>query len=80
MQVQLTKWGNSVAVRLPKAMLASARLEAGDLVELEVPAAGSILVRRKRGGPVIEDLIAKITPENVHPETEWGPQRGNEVW
>jgi antitoxin MazE len=30
--------------------------------------------------PPIEELIAAIEPENVHPETDWGPPVGKEVW
>ncbi len=80
MQAQLMKWGNSVAVRLPKALLEAARLQAGDSVELETQAPGAILVRAKRRRPTIEELVARITPENRHEETDWGPPQGKEFW
>ena len=80
MQVQLTKWGNSVAVRLPKAMLEAAKLQVGDTVEIEPAASGGILVRAKRRWPTIEERIESITPETLHPETDTGSPVGNEVW
>jgi antitoxin MazE len=39
-----------------------------------------VTTKKKRRRYSLESLIAKITPENVHPETDWGPRRGNEVW
>jgi len=27
----------------------------------------------------LEDLVAQVTPENIHSETDWGPDVGNEV-
>lgn len=80
MQAQLAKWGNSVAVRLPKAMLEAAKLKPGDTVELEAPGTGGILLKAKPRWPSIEERIAGITPENVHPETKTGSPVGNEVW
>jgi antitoxin MazE len=80
MRAQLTKWGNSVAVRLPKAMLEAAKLQAGDAVELEVPEGGGILVRGQKRWPSIDERIESITPETLHPETETGPPVGNELW
>ena len=28
----------------------------------------------------LADLLAKMTPENRHPEIDWGPSMGEEVW
>lgn len=80
MQVQLTKWGNSVAVRLPKAMLEAAKLQVGDTVEVEASAVGGITVRKRRQRPKVDELVARITPENQHAEIDWGLPRGSEVW
>lgn len=80
MQAQLRKWGNSVAVRLPKAALQAARLVAGDVVELEVPEEGSIVVRARPARPTLEKLVARITPENLHGETLKSRPVGKEVW
>jgi antitoxin MazE len=79
-RAQLMKWGNSVAVRLPKVMLEAAKLKASDQVELESQAPGGILVRAKRRRPDIDELCSRITPENLHPETDTGPPVGKEVW
>jgi antitoxin MazE len=80
MRTHLVKWGNSVAVRLPKAMLEAAQLRAGDTVELEAPETGGILVRAQKRWPSIEERIESITPETLHPETDTRPAVGNEFW
>ena len=33
-----------------------------------------------RKGPTLDELIARITPENLHPETDWGLPVGKEIW
>lgn len=42
MRLQLTKWGNSLAVRLPAACLRDVGLREGDLIEAEVTPQGEI--------------------------------------
>jgi len=41
MQAQVLKWGNSLAVRIPKAIAERAKLRAGDSLEIEVAAEGT---------------------------------------
>ncbi len=48
--MQVTKWGNSLAVRLPKAIVDELGLSAGDNLELRVEAPGQIAVRRVDAG------------------------------
>ena len=57
-----------------------ANLHEGDCVDFEVEAPGVIVVRAAQIQPSLEDLVAAITAENRHGETEWGKPIGNEVW
>jgi antitoxin MazE len=82
----LQAWGNSQGVRLPKALLASLRLEPGAAVEIELsPKKDAIIVRpakalsRVRGRHRIEDLVAAIPKGYKTAEFEWGTS-GREVW
>jgi antitoxin MazE len=77
-KAQLAKWGNSLAVRIPKAVAEEARLREGDSVVVEA-LDGRIEVRRGEKIPTLEELVAKITPQNRHKETDWGPARGKEI-
>jgi len=74
---QVVKWGNSLAVRIPKAVADRARMKEGDAVIIQA-AKGRIEVRSTERIPTLDELVAQITPENRYPETEWGPEVGRE--
>lgn len=78
MKTQIQKWGNSLAIRIPKPFAAQLQLEAEASVELEVDQ--GTLVVRPVAAPSLEELVALITPENLHRETDWGTPVGKEVW
>jgi antitoxin MazE len=75
--VEVVKWGNSLAVRIPKGVAEQARMKEGDAVEIKA-AKGRIEVRRAEKIPTLEELVAQITPENRYAETDWGPEKGRE--
>ena len=79
MQTQIGKWGNSLAVRIPGAYAKDLHLQEG--MELDVALVdGGILLRPRRKEYTLEELIAQITPENRHGDTDWGPPVGRESW
>ena len=50
-------------------------------MELEVSLVeGGLLLRPRRTEYTLEELLAQITPENLHGETDWGPPVGRESW
>ena len=77
-KAQLAKWGNSLAVRIPKAVAEEARLQEGDAILIEV-SEGHIELRPAERIPSLEELVTKITAENRHGETDWGPDVGEEI-
>lgn len=77
-KAQVVKWGNSLAVRIPKAVAEEVRMQEGDLIIIEA-SADHIELRRADRIPTLEELVAKITPENRHGETDWGPDVGREI-
>ena len=79
MKTQIGKWGNSLAVRIPSAFAQEAHLADGATVELSV-ADGRLTITPVPQSYTLEQLIAGITPENRHAETEWGDPVGNEAW
>ena len=78
MKTRISKWGNSLAVRIPKAFSAEARLEEGTEVDITV-AGGRIVLTPVVREYALDDLVAGITSENRHSETGWGNPVGNEV-
>ena len=77
-RAQVVKWGNSLAVRIPKTVAEEARVQEGDSIVIEA-LEGHIEVRRTEKVPTLEELVAQITPKNRYEETTWGPDRGKEI-
>ncbi len=76
---QLARWGNSLGLRLPKAVAREARLDEGDTVNVSVDN-GTIVLRPSRPRHSLDDLVRGITPRNRHTETRWSRPVGDEVW
>ena len=64
MRTEIARWGNSLAVRLPKQVLEQAGLAEGVAVELVVES-GTVVLRPTKPRYSIDQLIAGITPENL---------------
>jgi antitoxin MazE len=77
MTVQVGKWGNSLAVRIPGHLAQDLRLKEGMPLDV-VLVDGGILLRPRKGEYTLEELVSQITPENLHGETDWGPSVGHE--
>jgi antitoxin MazE len=79
MVASVRKWGNSLAVRIPKTMADGVGLKAG--ADIHIEAAGdAIVIRAATPRYALADLVAGITRKNVHGETDTGPAVGREVW
>lgn len=78
MKAHLAKWGNSLAVRIPKAVVESAKLRQGDSLAIE-SRNGAILIRPERRYR-LQDLVSRITDKNRHGETDWASPVGKEIW
>src|ERR1700757_2705363 len=84
MKVAFQKWGNSLALRVPKAFADEIGASDGKAAEMTV-SNGKLVIeiarspRRKRRY-ILDKLVAGITPDNRHEEIDWGPPVGNEVW
>jgi len=77
---RITKWGNSLAVRIPLAIAKQAGLTEGDSVKLALDRKGAIVLRPARRTYELSELVAQITPQNRHQATDWGRPQGKESW
>ena len=77
---QLSKWGNSLAVRIPRAIVKEARLAEGDWLSLDLAGDGSIVLRSRHRKYSLDQLVVGIKPGNCHRETDWGARQGKEPW
>ncbi len=80
MNTHVQRWGNSLAVRIPKAFADEAGLQPNDEVEITVRDGQITLTPLKSRTYSLEDLVAGITSDNRHDEWDTGPTAGNEVW
>lgn len=80
MLTKIQKWGNSLALRIPKAFALDAQLENDSFVEISI-VEGQIIIK-----PVVapswtlEELLAGVNNDNLHHEVDTGSPIGNEVW
>jgi antitoxin MazE len=79
MQAQVLKWGNSLAVRIPKPVAEDANFHVGDPLEIAVNADGVVQLHRIGDVPTLSELVAQITLENRYSEIPMGPEIGTEA-
>ncbi|MGH6987971.1 MAG: AbrB/MazE/SpoVT family DNA-binding domain-containing protein [Caulobacteraceae bacterium] len=77
MQVRISKWGNSLGLRLPRALAVEVGIKEG--AQVEIAAERDRLIVRPARRWRLEDLLANMTPEAAHEAFDWGEDRGREV-
>lgn len=80
MEVSVKKWGNSLGIRIPKIIANDLSLKDGLKVEIEDKNGSIIISPINNELNELNELIAQITPENIHAEIESGQSIGNEIW
>jgi antitoxin MazE len=77
MRVEVQKWGNSAAIRVPAPALKDAGMQVGQSLELRVEDGKLVLEPATES---LDELVARITPQNSHSLALDGPAVGAEVW
>ncbi len=81
-QIQISKWGNSSGIRLPKAVLDELGLKPGDKVDLTVEQGRGVIAPARPKRITLEWIISemkRLGPENEPETVDWGPDRGSEI-
>jgi len=78
MTATIQKWGNSLALRIPQAVAKQIQVQEGDAVILKV-GSGGLTVKPAPKSLDLDALLAQVTPENLHPATDWGKDVGREI-
>lgn len=76
MTTRVQKWGNSLAVRIPSHIAEEMGIHQGSEIDMRVEDHVIKLVPKKKK-PTLQELLAKVTPENRHDEIDFGVE-GNE--
>lgn len=81
MQTKIAKWGNSLAVRIPKALVGRSGLAEGESMDIEATEEGFLLRRRASEEEyTLEELLAQWPEGGKSEEPDWGPAQGEELW
>ena len=80
MKLIVQKWGNSLALRIPKALAIEANVASGSTVEMSL-ANGELKIKLIEDQEyTLEELLSGITTENIHEEVSTGIPQGKESW
>lgn len=79
MRAAVRQWGNSLALRIPKALAERSCLAEGTEVELALEG-GRLVVTPVAPTPSLAELLARVSDENRHGEVGTGPPWGREAW
>ncbi len=78
MTIPLKKWGNSLAIRIPKDIANTLQIENNSLVELSI-IDGALVIKPKKENR-LKALVSQIDSKNLHKEVSTGKRVGNEEW
>ena len=79
MITSIQRWGNSLAIRIPKAFALQAELTEDTSVDLAIEG-DTLIVRPLKKEWTLDELLKGVTPSNLHREASWGEPAGKEVW
>ena len=80
MQARVQKWGNSLAIRIPKSFAVQSHIDQNSLVEISVENGRIVLLPVAPPKVTLAHLLEGVTNENLHQEIETGESVGQEVW
>ncbi len=80
MHVRVQKWGNSLAVRIPKPLAEDAEVKEGTVLNLAVSGGKVVATPVKKSKLSLRQLLAQVNSKNLHAEVDSGRPVGREVW
>jgi len=80
MKTRVQRWGNSLAVRIPKSFAEEVGLEDNSPVDLRLSQGRLVLEPSSPPAPSLDQLLRKVRKSNLHTEVNTGPAQGREAW
>ena len=80
MKTKVQKWGNSLAVRIPKTFAEEVGLTDDSPIEMRLVKGGLFLEPFSTWAPTLDELLEGIDDSNLHDEIDTGAGQGREVW
>jgi antitoxin MazE len=72
MRTKVIRRGGELVVVIPEDVASREQLQENTQVD--------VLTVPENDEPTLDELLDQITEDNLHPETDWGPDVGNERW
>jgi antitoxin MazE len=79
MKATIQKWGNSLAIRIPKSIAKDSRVSEGSNIDIMIEN-GNIILSPREKEYSLKMLLKNITVENIHSEISTDDQTGGEIW
>lgn len=80
MQTQIKKWGNSLALRIPKLFAIDANLKINKVVDISIDKGSIIITPIDEKEYSLKKLLEGVTKDNLHGEFDTGAPVGKEIW
>jgi len=80
MKTKVQRWGNSLAVRIPKSFAEEVGLKDDSAVEMRLVEGGLLVQPLSTAAPTLDELLDGVTESNLHREVDTGPAQGSEAW
>lgn len=80
MRMQVQKWGNSLALRIPKSFAVESKIDEGATVDVTLHRGKIIVAPTVEQEFDLKSLLAKVTKRNLHSDISTGEPMGNEAW
>jgi antitoxin MazE len=80
MQTKIQKWGNSLALRIPKSFALNVNLKQNELVDISIDKGKIIISPISPKKYSLEELLKGVSDNNLHGEFDTGAPAGKEIW
>lgn len=80
MKTRVQKWGNSLALRIPKSFAAEVGLNPNSSVEMSLRDGKLVVIPSEKPKFTLRQLLARVTEEKLHHEVDSGPALGGGLW
>lgn len=77
MEAKVSKWGNSLGIRIPQWIAEQADINDGSIIEIDFKDKAILIKKKERS---LEEMLINVTPENQHKEVNTGSKVGGEAW
>jgi antitoxin MazE len=78
--VSVRKWGNSLALRIPRSLAEETEIREGSVVDLAAQRGRLVVTPAPRQRYDLDEMLAEVTDDNLHEEVGTGERVGREAW